>query len=118
MFLLRADFFLFHPLFSGDRRDGGSYPALSRPIQFDETVTKSFKGELSIVGLGTVFCRNHGHPGGEVLEADRGLDFILPLPARSPGPIGFNDDLLLKGLDIGIKSHPHHLTAWSREHRA
>jgi len=102
-FLFRADFFLFYSLFDGLQWNGGRYPALSRPIQFDESIPKSFKGELSIVGLGTMFCGNHRHPWGEVLEADRGFDFILPLTSRSAGPIGLNDDLLFKDFEVGIK---------------
>lgn len=50
-----------------------------------------------------MFCGGYGDAGGKMSEPDRCFNLILPLPSRSPGPIGFDNDLLLQDLRVGIK---------------
>jgi hypothetical protein len=50
-----------------------------------------------------MFRSNQCDPGREMSYTDCGFHLVLPLSPRSPGSVGFDDDLLLQGLGIGIK---------------
>ena len=50
-----------------------------------------------------MFRGNDRDPGGKVLYTDRGFRLVLSLAPRSAGAVGFDSDLVLQDVRIGIK---------------
>jgi hypothetical protein len=65
VFLLGVDLLFFLSLFNSLHGDLGWDSASFRPIPLDQAISESFKGELSISRLGSMFGGDHCDSRGE-----------------------------------------------------
>ena len=82
------------------RLQGGrrGYPPAPLLPQLTESLPEPFEGNPQILRLRPLLRGADRDSGGKVLEPDRGLCLVLPLPPGAAGTVGFYEDLLAQVL--------------------